>query len=417
MNWEAMSPLEAHDLTLGTDGSEPNMRFREIAVALASLLIVSVPARSQTLSSRLVINDLRGSYSVAGTALWGTGQGNITVGNIPSSDVKTAYLYWDVLGDASGAPTGANQGMFAGNAISGTLIGTGGQVDQVQSANYSYWADVTAYVSIAGNGIYPLSGFLPTTEGASLVLIWSNINFANRDIVVIDGNGTVNASAGTVASTFSGFNATNPVTGASVAFIVGDGESVRDDLATLGAATIGFGSFDGSDDPSGLQLWDSDNFNNRTSDVPPAATSIQASVIRDTSNGNGDSLVWVASPFSVTSPYPDVSVTLTPQVRVVPRGSNFTMGIHAQSHAMVAVQVTGVVWVYDNLGNFLGGMAGPVNGNFSPGRTTSVNFSRRIPNQGVPPRLIGVPLRVVLRLFRRGTMTIIDDDYVDFVVQ
>jgi hypothetical protein len=388
------------------------------AFALAFWIPLASAAWGQTLTQRLAVRDLRGNYAVRGTGMFGSGSGSIVVGTVPSlanTSVKCAYLYWDVLGNPSGPPPGADTGEFNGQPVTGRLIGSGGQLDQAQNANYSFWADVTAFVPIAGssaNTSYVLSGFSPATEGASLVLIWTNRLFANRDIVVFDGNVTVNASNPSTTVTLSGFNATDPVTGASVAFIVGDGEPGRDDVTRLNATTIGNSNLDGNESPH----WDSDNFATQAGNVPPGSTSVQATIAQ--AGAVGDSVAWVASPFSVTSPYPDVEVIVTPQARFVARGTRLRVSVFAELHAESNVRVTGALEVYDDQDRFLGYMFGPIDAVFRSGDPPMEREVRvLIPESGVPNRLIGVPLKVVARVYERGTTNIIDDDFVEFVIQ
>ncbi|MBI1854161.1 MAG: hypothetical protein HYR85_27800 [Planctomycetes bacterium] len=393
-----------------------NAKWVGFAIVISSL--VATMASAQNLSQRFIVNDLRGNYAVDGVGLFGSGAGNISINTVPTSPgtaVKSAYLYWDVLGDGSGPPAGANVGIFMGNSIAGTLIGSGNQLDQAQTNNYSYWADVTTSIPIpGGNGLYTLSGFSTATEGASLVFIWVSLPFANRDIIVMDGDATINAANPSVTTTLTGFDATSPVTGAAVAFIVSDGQVSLPDSTTFGTSGLFNSTLDGSTPPVGLELWDNDNYTTQASNVPAGSTSVSATITRP---DNGDSVAWVATPFSVTSPYPVADVTLTPQVRVVVRGNQFTTQIHLECRSSSNVAVTGQIEVYDNRGNLLGLMAGPTNGILRPGTVIDQPFRRRIPATGVPGRLIGVPLRVVIKILQRGTTTVIDDDYVEFVIQ
>ncbi|MBI1853555.1 MAG: hypothetical protein HYR85_24730 [Planctomycetes bacterium] len=393
------------------------MRAKRVVSLLWFSWLLAASGRAQPLQPRIVVHDLRGNYAVDGTALFGTGSGQISIITVPTSPgsaVKSAYLYWDVLGDPSGPPAGANLGVFMGNAIVGTLIGSGGQLDQPQAANYSYFADVTSSIPLpGGNGQFTLSGFSPAAEGASLVLIWMNTAFANRDIVIVDGNATVNAASPSVMQTLTGFQATSPVTGAAVAFIVADGQAALADFTVFGTTGVFVNTLDGSTPPAGVELWDNDNYPTQASNVPPGATSVQTTIVRPT---NGDSVAWVATPFSVTSPMPIVEVLCTPLARVGPRNSNFAMGVRVESHTNSNVQITGQIDVYRATGQFVATMAGPRSGVVPPGTVFTATLSRRIPTH-VSPQIVGVPLFVVAKIFRRGTTMLIDDDFVECVIQ
>src|SRR5947208_3638799 len=64
-----------------------------------------------------------GDYAATGTGMRGTGSGTITIATIPpGATVTQAFLYWATLAAAS-SPSFAS-GVFNGNAITGTSIGT-----------------------------------------------------------------------------------------------------------------------------------------------------------------------------------------------------------------------------------------------------------------------------------------------------
>lgn len=390
-------------------------------LVLAGTLAAAAPkACGGGLAPRLRSSNLQGGFVVAGVGLRGHGgAGSITIAGVPGlSAVKCALLYWDVLG-GNQPPASGNVVTFAGVTVTGALIGSDVSPNQPQPANYSYMAEVTGYVAVAGNGTYSLSGLptsgdpngIPETEGASLLLIYGKRGATNQDLLVYDGNATLSAPGMLATTLFDGFDATSSVTAASVAFVVGDGQPDLVDSAYLNGHFLGSNLFGGYDPPGG-SFWDSVTLPDVTSSITPSSASAVASVSDD-----GDGLVWVASALGVDTPYPAADIHLQPQTLLVPRGQDFLARISVQSHSAETVLFTAHVEVQDDRGHFIGYFVTPVNGRVEPGELQNRMLRRTIPTSGIPGRLIGVPITVLAKLVRRGTVDVVDDDFCRFVIQ
>lgn len=369
----------------------------------------------------LSVNDLRGDFVAAGCALRGTGgSGTITVVGIPGgSFVKEALLYWAVLDDVQTAQAG--QLSFANSlttrAVTGALIGSSASpCGSAMSTAFVYRADVTPWVT--GNGSYSITGaydsgavgVAPVTEGASLVVIYSNLASANRDIIVYDGAGVANSPGAEVATSLTFFNATSPVTGASICFIAADGEPSLTDSAIVNGLTISANPFDGSDPAGGVDYWDTDTFV-ATGFLTSGATSVTSAIRAGT-----DCLVGVATPFSVTSPYPLVDIVTENLTPIVPQGTRFTMRITASNTTAASVPISARIDVYRGPGGIVGTMLQNRGGNVPAGTSIQQNFGRNI-RTGVPPGLVMQPLYVLTTITNRLSGEFIDDDYAIMYIQ
>jgi hypothetical protein len=389
--------------------------FVLVAIAFAS------SAFAQTLSQNLAAHDLQGGYAIGSAGLRTVGaSSSITVSGIPAGGaVKCALLYWDVLAGPS-APAGAETLVFAGVTVTGALIGSQPSPGQPQSANYSYRADVTGWVNLAGNGTYSISGYpwtvnpngSPTTEGASLVVLWGLRNGPNVDVLVYDGNATLASNGAGHDVLVTGFDANASVTQASVAFVVADGEPGLNDSAWVDGFLVAQNAFTGSASPGGGSYWDSLVVTGSSGLVPNGATS---SMLR--TQDDGDGIAWIASVLSVDSPLPNVDVHIQPQTLVVPRGQDFVADVSATNHTAQRIDTTAQVEVRDDHGRLLGYFAGPLNVRIQAGASQQRTLRRRIPTSGVPSRLIGQPVTVLAKIFERGTSNLIDDDFCRFVIQ
>ncbi len=402
--------------------SRPFGRTRRAIVSLALLAAVGSPTAFAQLNPHirgpvLSTNDLRGDFVAAGTGLRGTGgTGTITIVGIPpDSFVKEALLYWAVLDNAQTAQAG--QITFAGNAVTGALIGsTPAPCGSAMSSSFVYRADVTPYVT--GNGPYAISGaydsgnvaVAPVTEGASLVIIYSNVTSANRDIVIYEGASVANSNGAQVSSTLSFFNGTTPVTGATLCYIVGDGQSGLSDSAFINGLSAATNIFDGSDAPAGLDYWDTDTID-ATAFLTGGVTSFNSAVQAGT-----DCILWVATPFSITSPYPPADIVTENLTPNVPQGTRFQMRVTASNTSGSNVPVFARIDVFRQPGALVGTMLQNKGGTLPAGATVQKVFGRNIP-RGVPPGLTNQPLYILTTLTNRLSGAFIDDDYVIMYVR
>ncbi len=266
------------------------------------------PDTSASLANAFYSTTINGDYVAAGVGMRGTGSGTITISGIPSgSTIVNAFLYWAIVNSTEGA--NFKNGVFAGTAITGTLIGTDDDPCWLPTTTYAYRADVTSLAT--GNGGYALTGFAtgpstpansygeattpPLCEGASLVVVFSNPASTCRDIVIYDGADTIDEAVSSVSTVMTGFTA-SAAPSAKTTYIVADGQYQYSDdtlfngviLANDTATTNA--SFDGSDG----KLWDTDTYD-VSAYVSAGDTSCTVKLQRGT-----DCLVHTAQVFSVT---------------------------------------------------------------------------------------------------------------------
>ena len=195
----------------------------------------------------------------------GTGTGTINVSGV-TGEVNRALLYWN--GPTNSTSPAANAAVtFDGTPVTGTNIGFSSDNCWGFANSQSYRADVTSLVS--GNGEYSLADFVkPGVEinGVSLVVFFDDGDTANdRNVVFFDGNDS------NVPNTFDadGWNISlagvdYPGGGASLDFIVSDGQPFGDDALVLnGGELVPAGAiFQGDSVPSGPfeTLWDVESF-------------------------------------------------------------------------------------------------------------------------------------------------------------
>jgi hypothetical protein len=272
---------------------------------------LSTSGSSSPLSS-FYSTTIYGDYVAAGVGMRGTGSGTITISGIPGgSTIVKAVLYWAIV-DTSPESANFKNGVFAGTAITGTLIGTdddpcwGGT-----TTTYAYRADVTSLAT--GNGAYALSRFAtgplmpqtgygeamtpPLCEGASLVVVYSNPSSAYRDIVIYDGADTIDGAVSSISTVMTGFTA-SAAPSAKTTYIVADGQDQFSDDTLFNGVTIASDtaampettSFEGTDG----KLWDTDTY-----DVSAHVSAGDTSCTVKLQMGS-DCLVHIAQVFSVT---------------------------------------------------------------------------------------------------------------------
>src|SRR5262249_18492079 len=139
-----------------------------------------------------------GDYAAAGVGLRGKGSGVINMTSVPANaEIIAAFLYWETLGDGQ-------NGTFRGNPITGSVLGTAPSPCWPESSITVYRADVRALLPtqngmIVANGSYSVAfpdssdfGMAPSTEGASLVVVYRSSGLPFRGVVIYDGAFTVN---------------------------------------------------------------------------------------------------------------------------------------------------------------------------------------------------------------------------------
>lgn len=391
--------------------------FSSLAAVALSMTPASAQLTQYQRGSISTVNDLRGSFVAAGTALRGTGgTGTIVLAGIPfGSTVKEAVLYWTILG-ADPMPAGADSIQLDTQAFTGTLIGTTNSPCQAMDKAYVFRADVTYWIS--GDGSYAISGALdsgslfasPVAEGASLVVVYSNPSIGNRDIALVDGAALLDQNGASVSTTIGGFNATTPVTGATAAFIVADGESALSDSTLVNSFIIGPNALNGSDAPGGIEYWDTDTYD-VTALITGGSTSTTAGLVQGT-----DCVVWAATPFAIASPLPSADVLTENLTPLVAAGTNFRMRVTATNNTGANIPVTANIDVYRQSGQHLGSMLLNKNARIPASASASRIFQVRIPGS-LAPAFRGIPLYVKTTIVTRPGGTFIDDDHVVFYVQ
>jgi hypothetical protein len=395
---------------------------RPLAAVLASSLVAALAAagaeaqlnpyvRGPIFGSR----DLRGDFVAAGCALRGTGgAGTITLAGIPGgATVKEAVLYWAILDDAASPLAGAVT--FSNSVESTDLVGaaigsTAAPCGSSMASAFAFRADVTPWVT--GNGEYGISNALdggdpnqaPVAEGASLVVLYSHVASANRDVVIYDGAAMASAPGAQASAPLAFFDATSPVTGASICFVVGDGQSGLSDSAVVNGLALAVDPFDGSDAPLGVEHWDTDTFD--VSGVVPAGASTLGAAVQ----AGSDCLLGVATAFSVTSPYPAVDVLSENLVPITPVGGQLRFRLTASNSSLSMVPLLATINVFRAGGTLVGTILPAAAGNIQPGASIQKTLIRNIP-PSLPAALRMRPLYVVTTLTNRTTGAFVDDDH------
>ena len=234
--------------------------------------------------------NLKGDIVASGVGLRGIGEGDIVISGIPQdSNVVRALLYWATIGSHGiySSPT------LNGSSVNGELIGTGPDTCWGALNNFVYRADVTSVVD--GNGVYSLTGLpaagptIDDSQGATLLVLYSNPMADQRTIVVNDGATVVDTINGPLEymDTLTGFAASSPPN-AQVTFLVGDGQIIwQSGTIDFNGAILGTDHFFGTDG----DYWDTLTYD--VSALSPVSPST-ARII-----GDEDCLLWAATILSV----------------------------------------------------------------------------------------------------------------------
>jgi hypothetical protein len=248
-----------------------------------------------------------GGVTAAGVGLRGAGTGDIVIEDIPAgSQIHRAFLYWSVLGT-----TGAFEfPSLNGSVAEGEVIGISDnpcwtEPQGLVFLHFNYRADVTNVVT--GNGAYTIAG-LPNnlgggndSQGASLVVIYSNPNEFYRTVIINDGGVTLDVEDHTWIDTIENFETAPWLIGASVTYIIADGQDEWDTGdVRFNEIPIAHNEFTGVDG----EHWGTLTYN-VTGLRPTSPSTTQIDNIRPGGIGP-DCIVWVATVFSITPPQPGV---------------------------------------------------------------------------------------------------------------
>lgn len=170
------------------------------------------------------ITTVNGDYVAKGIGLFWSGEGTIDfTGSIPqNSTILKGFLYWETVDRVD------NSINLNGSTMFGTIIG---KVDIDTQLGYvvGYYVDVTNHVS---KEINRLTDFSMDCLGASIVIIYSNINLPSKKVIINHGIDAIikSYSAGveqplangnTISTLISNFRVYNPPSNIKTTYIVG----------------------------------------------------------------------------------------------------------------------------------------------------------------------------------------------------
>ncbi|RPH99434.1 MAG: hypothetical protein EHM68_02300 [Lysobacterales bacterium] len=192
---------------------------------------------------------------IAGNAAGDGNSGEIDISGIPdTATVVSARLYWTVLTDNDEVSETGKTISFAGNVVSGDMVGFAAETPCFTQANTVAWtADVTGLVADPGNGVYAVSGFPggnnmaggDFTEGVSLVITYADAAATAKAVVSYEGLAVTNVAGETLNQTLEGFTAGGTVS-ATWLPVVGNGQVIgaSDELLEFvgGAGAVNFDS-------------------------------------------------------------------------------------------------------------------------------------------------------------------------------
>ncbi len=224
-----------------------------IRAIFAVILVLGLPTLSEAANSLNFYNNyfLPGDYAVSGVGVRGTGvagvaTANITISGIPANaDIIAAFLYWQTLDNTQtvnsqtvcGNPNPAAS--FNGFAVAPVQLGFAPSPRQTQNCIATYRADVFGLLNVLNakqipNGTYqikvPDSGnaaTAPSTEGASLIVIYRAPGASFKSIVIYDGTSTIASPRDSFSVTIQGFYqaSVTATPQAKVTYLVGDGQA------------------------------------------------------------------------------------------------------------------------------------------------------------------------------------------------
>jgi hypothetical protein len=252
---------------------------------------------------------LTGDYTVGGIGLRGAGvngvaTGTINIAGVPANaDIIAAYVYWETLGNGQNG-TFLPQGASQTSNIAGTALGTVASPCWPTITTITvYRADVLQYFPRDNNGRQLVNGghrltlpdsgnpsVAPSTEGASLVIVWRLPGLSYKAIILYDGAFTITGKGNVFNQTILGFyqaSSVNPQ--ARMTHIVGDGQAPSPFPNNVNInGTIYNNPFTGAQGA----YWD--NF------TVPVTVAGNASQVTTSSTLVNDCLTWGAVVFSTT---------------------------------------------------------------------------------------------------------------------
>ena len=182
----------------------------------------------------------------------------ITIAGIPAgATVTRALLYWSISGGTDTTAT------INAVSVTGVQVAAAGETCWGAGVNNTtFRADVTARVT--GNGVYTIGGLpsstaatSPDTDGAALVVTYSNpTSGIRRRVMIRDGAITSSGTGEIVSDTFTGVAA--PIASAGqFHLVVGDGQATADGNVVFNGTVLGASQFQGTDG----SLWDTNSYN------------------------------------------------------------------------------------------------------------------------------------------------------------
>ncbi len=242
---------------------------------------------------------LKGNFtSTAATAYLMNGTTTLNLTGLPGgATVVVAYLFW--TGQTNTLDQFANI-IFAGNPVTGTVIGYDCSDCWGTSYNSLYACNVTPYIT--GNGSYVVSGFqslgnsVPGVNGFTLLVLYCDANPTTIRTVSI-WTGDIDLEDCGPTDTFwvqTGFQATNPIGDARAALTISECQDGIQNFATFNGNFIAY--FDGTNPGNHYGHWEG----NPAAWMSGGATQVTWYVERACGNGC-DCIAPVVSVISVTS--------------------------------------------------------------------------------------------------------------------
>ncbi|HEX7797525.1 MAG TPA: hypothetical protein VF456_24350, partial [Vicinamibacterales bacterium] len=324
----------------------PLRRFGTV-LTIGFLLLLTQPGTAQQGNALNFFKNyfVTGDYTVAGVGLRGTGVNGIATGQIhfggasavpPNADILAAFLYWETV-ITPNSVIGTSGAKFRGNDLSaiakelnpnGTAPcwSSGGGTGDANGAHVmkAYRADVLPFLAqklqngqpfgkrlvndddLQANGLAPNTvelpdagrgNVVPSTAGASLVILYRDQTKPLTAVVIYDGGYTMDNVHQSLTLNVQGFfQAADGGAHAKMTHIVGDGQSNFFEQVLFNGAVIKTDPFQGAQGPASDPAWD-----NWTSDPLTLGTSVNpnATITVDHDDTSSfDCLSWGAIVFS-----------------------------------------------------------------------------------------------------------------------